>query len=95
MQNKPDVFAFWRDVSYILNSFEKWSVCLQNLNEKGVTMSAKATKLKLRELKKQMKAAKNERDLLLLKLFVLLVFVAVIAAVANGKIHLPMQYFHF
>lgn len=56
-------------------------------------MSSKVTKQKLREMKKQLKAANNERDALLLKLFVLLIFVATIAAVAYGKIHIPVPSF--
>ena len=56
-------------------------------------MSTKVSKQKLREMKKQLKAANNERDALLLKLFVLLIFVAAIAVVMTGKIHIPVPSF--
>ena len=52
-------------------------------------MSTKDARLQIRELKKQVRAANKEKDLLLLKLFVLLIFLAVIAAVVNGKINIP------
>ncbi len=58
-------------------------------------MSTRVTKQKLREMKKQLKAANNERDALLLKLFVLLIFVAAIAAVMYGKVHIPVPSFNF
>ena len=58
-------------------------------------MGAKVTKQKLKEMKKQLKAANNKRDALLLKLFVLLIFVAAIAAVVNGKIHIPIPSLNF
>ena len=57
-------------------------------------MSTRVTKQKLREMKKQLKASNNERDALLLKLFVLLIFIVAIAAVVNGKIHVPIPSFN-
>ncbi len=53
-------------------------------------MSVKDTKLQVKQLKKQIKATNKENDLLLLKLFVLMIFLAVIAAVIHGKITLPI-----
>ena len=58
-------------------------------------MSTRVTKQKLREMKKQLKASNNERDALLLKLFVLLIFIVAIAAVVNGKIHIPIPSLNF
>lgn len=53
-------------------------------------MSVKEAKLQVKQLKKQIKSTNKENDLLLLKLFVLMIFLAVIAAVMNGKITLPI-----
>ena len=52
-------------------------------------MSTKDARLQIRELKKQVRADNKEKDLLILKLFVLLIFLSVIAAVVNGKIAIP------
>jgi len=51
-------------------------------------MSTKDAKLQMRQLKKQIKATNEENDLILLKLFVLLIFLSVIAAMVHGKINL-------
>ena len=53
-------------------------------------MSVKEAKLQVRQLKKQIKSTNKENDLLLLKLFVLMVFLALIAAVMYGKIRIPI-----
>ncbi|MBN1972076.1 MAG: hypothetical protein JW787_00440 [Sedimentisphaerales bacterium] len=55
-------------------------------------MSVKDAKLQVRQLKKQIKSTNSENDLLLLKLFVLMIFLAVIAAVMYGKINLPIPF---
>ena len=60
------------------------------MNKKGDKMSVKDAKLQVKQLKKQIKATNKENDLLLLKLFVLMVFLAVVAAVIHGKITLPI-----
>ena len=52
-------------------------------------MNTKEAKLQMRQLKKQIKTKKKENDLLLLKLFVLMIFLAVIAAFRYGKIPIP------
>jgi hypothetical protein len=59
-------------------------------------MSTKDARLQVRDLKKQIKSANNENDLLLLKLFVLLIFLSIIAAVMYGKIDIPnIQFLDF
>ena len=59
-------------------------------NRKGDKMSVKDAKLQMKQLKKQIKSTNKENDLLLLKLFVLMIFLAVVAAVMHGKITLPI-----
>jgi uncharacterized ion transporter superfamily protein YfcC len=59
-------------------------------NKKGDKMSVKDAKLQMKQLKKQIKSTNKENDLLLLKLFVLMIFLAVVAAVIHGKITLPI-----
>jgi hypothetical protein len=59
-------------------------------------MSTKDARLQMRDLKKQIKSSNNENDLLLLKLFVLLIFLSIIAAVMYGKIDIPnIQFLDF
>jgi hypothetical protein len=59
-------------------------------------MSTKDARLQVRDLKKQIKSTNNENDLLLLKLFVLLIFLSIIAAVMYGKIDIPnIQFLDF
>ena len=53
-------------------------------------MSVKEAKLQVKQLKKKIKSDNKENDLVLLKLFVLLIFLAIIAAVMYGKIDLPI-----
>ena len=53
-------------------------------------MSVKDAKLQMKQLKKQIKTTNKENDLLLLKLFVLMILLAVAAAVMHGKIVLPI-----
>ena len=60
-----------------------------NRGKEGGKMNTKEAKIQMRQLRKQIKAKKVENDLLLLKLFVLLIFLSVIAAVYFGKIPLP------
>jgi hypothetical protein len=52
-------------------------------------MNTKEAKLQVRQLKKQIKSTNSENDLLLLKLFVLMIFLAVVAGVMYGKIPIP------
>ena len=52
-------------------------------------MNSKQAKVQLKQLKKQIKTKKVENDLLLLKLFVLLIIVSVVAGVYFGKIPIP------
>ncbi|MBN2589936.1 MAG: hypothetical protein JXA96_08730 [Sedimentisphaerales bacterium] len=52
-------------------------------------MNTKQAKIQVKELKQQIKTKKIENDLLLLKLFVLLILVSVVAGVYFGKIPLP------
>jgi hypothetical protein len=59
--------------------------------KKGGKMSSRDAKLQMKELKKQIKSANNENDLLLLKLFVLLIFLAFIAGVMYGIIEIPIN----
>ncbi len=56
-------------------------------------MNSKEAKLQLRQLKKQIRSKNIENDLLLFKLFVLLIFLAVIAAFMYGKIQIPDIHF--
>jgi len=52
-------------------------------------MKTKQAKEQIKELKKKIRTKKIENDLLLLKLFVLLILVSVVAGVYFGKIPLP------
>ena len=56
-------------------------------------MNSKEAKLQLSQLKKQIRSKKIENDLLLVKLFVLLIFLSIIAAVMYGKINIPDIHF--
>ncbi|MFC1781445.1 hypothetical protein ACFLZ8_04220 [Planctomycetota bacterium] len=51
-------------------------------------MNTQRTKYHLNELKRQIRETNKANDLLLLKLFVLMIFLAVMAAMINGKIQL-------
>ncbi|MEJ2647648.1 MAG: hypothetical protein P8016_04465 [Sedimentisphaerales bacterium] len=55
-------------------------------------MSSRDAKLQMKELKKQIKSSNNENDLMLLKLFVLLIFLALIAGVMYGVIDIPIKF---
>ncbi len=56
-------------------------------------MNSREAKLQLKQLKQQVRSKKIQNDLLLFKLFVLLIFLAVIAAAMYGKIHIPNIHF--
>lgn len=52
-------------------------------------MKTKQAKVQIKELKKEIRTKRLENDLLLLKLFVLLILVSVVAGIYFGKIPLP------
>jgi hypothetical protein len=54
----------------------------------GVTMSVKQTKYEIKNLKGELKQINRANDLRLLKLFVLMLLLAAIAALIHGKINL-------
>lgn len=56
-------------------------------------MNTKEAKIQLRQLKKQIRTKKIENDLLLFKLFVLLIFLSIILAFMYGKIQIPDIHF--
>lgn len=62
-------------------------------NAGGGKMNTKEAKIQLRQLKKQIRTKKIENDLLLFKLFVLLIFLSIILAFMYGKIQIPDIHF--
>jgi len=91
----PCHFVFRQVVSYTLYGFEKWVELFRFLfwrreldrQNEGLNMSRVQTKRKIELLREQLKAANQASDTRLLKLAVLMVMLALIAALIHGKIH--------